>query len=206
MNQELRVSKRGNTMIDYRRRHVPGPDRLREFLADPPEGLELQGGHLVPLRPLSAYRSRMIARIGGLLSRHLLRTGEPLRLGLSVHASPYGEDSCLVVDLAVTTDPDWYHPAHPRPVLAIEIMSGEPEEDGLAIGRRLLRTGSLKEIVVLHADLPLAMVWRTKTRRAMVGGPADHPDFVTGPMRLDSIGLNLDIGAIYRNERTGALA
>ncbi|GEO41972.1 hypothetical protein SAE02_61200 [Skermanella aerolata] len=204
LNKIQTSAKRPNIWIHAPPPHIGGTHDLWDYLRDQREGFELQDGHLFPLWPLSAFQARMIARVCGLISRCLKEIDGPHRLGVSVTARPYAENTCLIVDLAVTTDPDWFHTTQPPLVLAIEVLSGEPGEDSMAIGRRLLHVSSLKEFVVLHADLPLAAFWRTGTRHSMLGGPADHPEFGTGILNLSSIGLDLDIGSIYRSERAGA--
>jgi Uma2 family endonuclease len=167
----------------------PGPGDRR--------GWQLVDGEpraMAPAKPLHGY---LQGELGALIRNHLRASGSPCDVFVTPGVVPatMSAHNMRVPDLAVSCTPQ--PPDRPDladPVLIVEILSPSNRADTWANVWAYTTMGSVREILVLHADAVAAEL----LARGTDGAWPERPTMIAGgELTLASIGLRLELADLY---------
>ena len=170
---------------------------------DAPEpGLwQLVDGEPHAMAPASLPHNSILFETGRLIGNHFVARGSPCRVIPTPGVIPRvrADRNFRIPDLGVTCSPDPLDGyALPDPVLLIEVLSPSNRAETWGNVWTYTTIPSVEEILVLHT----ASIRADLLRRRPDGSWPEMPDTVTdGPLRLDSIGFQVDLASLYRGTR-----
>jgi Uma2 family endonuclease len=177
---------------------------LDEFLQwDAPGGglWQLIDGAPCAMAPASLPHNAILGELSGLIRNHLLAQGSPCVAVPTPGVIPRirSDRNFRIPDLGVTcsgTLLEGY--ALPDPVLLAEILSPSNAAETWTNVWAYTTIPSLREILILRSSSIRAEL----LRRQPDGAWPEQPETISGGMlELDSIGLTVDLAAIYRTTR-----
>lgn len=178
------------TTAEFRGWDAPGPGRW-----------QLIDGEPIAMAPTSRTHGALQSELGRLIGNHLAAPGNPCTMVTAPGIVPRvrSEQNFRIPDLAVTCtryDVEEYDVANP--VLIIEILSPSNRAETWQNVWSFTTIPSLREILLLSSTEIRADLLR---RDQQGNWPADARVITDGDLTLDSIGLTLPLGAIYRTTR-----
>jgi Uma2 family endonuclease len=183
---------------------IPPTMTVEEFLAwDAPPGQRWQLVDGVPtaMAPASRTHNTIQGELGALIRNHLLATGRPCMVVPNPGVVPRArsDDNFRIPELAVTcTGYDTEEYTLDEPVLLVEILSPSNQAETWTNIWSYLTIPSLREVLVLRSTAISAQL----LRRGTDGSWPDRPIAVTaGVLELESIGLSVELTALYRGTR-----
>ncbi len=185
---------------------VPARMSVEDFLAwEPKDGgaWQLVDGEPQAMSPGNRTHGMLQGELGSLIRNHLHAQNSPCVLVVTPGVVPHVNAgiNMRVPDLAVTCSPyDTEEQALTDPVLIVEILSPSNQAKTWANVWAYTTIPSVREILVLKTATIGAEVLR---RGADASWPREPERVAEGALLLSSIGLSLQIGAIYAGTRLG---
>jgi Uma2 family endonuclease len=183
---------------------IPAVMTVSEFLAwNAPSGppWQLVDGEPRAMAPASRTHNSIQGELGGLIRNHLLERGSPCSVLPNPGIVPRvrSDSNFRIPDLAVTcTSYEEEEYSLTNPVLVVEVLSPSNQPETWTNVWAYTTIPSVQEILIVHSTAIRADLLR---RDADGAWPERATVIEDGMLELRSIGLAIDLQAIYRDTR-----